>query len=146
MVNHVVIPGKPRGYYSVGARPDWKRKNAYHDWCKDMRGYFGICGHDIPFRPTKDRRLFIWTRAWFPNGTHSDPENVHKGLKDALCYEVVKDKKGKPKRKRGGGSDKHSGGCYDAPLYDKANPRLEVWWCWTSLAELLASVPSLSES
>lgn len=68
------------------------------------------------YRFAKTCPLRIQTRAFFENGVHSDPENVHKGIVDALFYN--------PDKKRRG-SDKHTGGQFEPPLYDKANPRVE---------------------
>ena len=57
----------------------------------------------------------VFTRCYFSKGTHADPENVHKGIKDALFYQ-----------KGGGTADKYTGGGYLPPMYDKDNPRVEV--------------------
>lgn len=68
-----------------------------------------------------NRPVYIRTAAFFRNGIHPDPENVHKGIKDALWW--------KPKGDRGLG-DKYTGGTYEPPMYDDDNPRVhvEVWW------------------
>lgn len=77
----------------------------------------------FPFLATsrEGARYFVQTVAFFRNGTHADPENVHKLLKDSLFYKV----------KRG---DKYTGGIYADPIYDKENPRVEVW-VWKTKGE-----------
>jgi len=64
---------------------------------------------------TRDKAIMVFTRCYFASGVHADPENVHKGVKDALFYQ-----------KGGGTADKYTGGGYLPPMYDKKNPRVEV--------------------
>lgn len=63
---------------------------------------------------TKLAPLLIGTVAYFVNGIHPDPENVHKLTKDALFWKV-----------RGG--DKWTGGVYVPPRYSREQPRTEVF-------------------
>jgi hypothetical protein len=58
--------------------------------------------------------LYIGTIAYFVNGIHPDPENVHKLVKDALFWKVV-------------GGDKWTGGVYLPPRYSRIDPRTEVF-------------------
>jgi len=62
---------------------------------------------------TRERPVSIYTRAFFADGRHPDPENVRKAIADALFY-------GQP------GGDKYTGGAFCPPVYDKSNPRVEV--------------------
>ena len=52
--------------------------------------------------------------------SHADPENIRKGIADALCYN---EKASKNKRK---GKDKWIGGSFPPPRYDPAHPRVIV--------------------
>ena len=73
-------------------------------------------GLKVPLQATGEKPLCICTVAWFRNGVHPDPENVRKGIADALF------KAGE------GGGDKYTGGTFYPPMYAK-NPRVivEVW-------------------
>ena len=70
----------------------------------------------------------IRTVAYFKDGSHPDPGNVQKGVCDALFYDPEKAALAKLKRKKGTGKgdDKHTGGSFAPPLYDKENPRVVV--------------------
>lgn len=112
VLHRFTVPGRPVGYYAQGKQPNWKRKVAYENYKKLVQHCAFAAG--VPqLIATKDRPLWIHTTAYFPNGVHCDPGNVQKGVVDALFY-----------RKRGG--DKHTGGSFEPPLYDKDNPRVEV--------------------
>lgn len=78
---------------------------------------------ELPLKATKYAPLFFDTIAYFTNGVHCDPENVHKLVKDSLFYTPPEEGKNKKKKR---GSDKYTGGFYDDPLYDKDNPRVEI--------------------
>jgi len=110
------IPGVARGYttHNRGGRPS-KAIIAYWQYMEDTRK---VAKHKakmpIPLESPRDQPLMIFTRCYFKDGRHPDPENVHKGIKDALFY----------KAKDG---DKHTGGHYLPPLYDKQNPRVDVF-------------------
>jgi len=60
----------------------------------------------------------VTTISFFRNKQHPDPENVHKGIIDALMYGF--------KQRKVRANDKHIGGEYVHPKYDAANPRVEV--------------------
>lgn len=112
MIMSFVVPGKPVGYYSVGKVPNWARMKQYHSYMMEVQRCAKLAGIALPLTATKDAPILIKTKAYFPNGVHCDPENVRKGVSDALFY--------------GGSGDKHTGGSFPPPLYDKANPRVEV--------------------
>ncbi len=102
----------PVGYTILMGR--WgKRKTKYIEYKKLVQS---LCPIELPLRADVTHPILVETQAYFEHGTHPDPENVHKGIKDALFYGL----KGK------GGGDKYTGGSYDPPLYDKENPRVIV--------------------
>jgi hypothetical protein len=71
---------------------------------------------------TRARQLWFVVWPYFSGNRHADPENVAKGLRDALCYAGKK-----LGRKKGHGDDKWCGGIHPPPLFDKQNPRVDVW-------------------
>ena len=101
-------PLRPKlvGYYTKGARPNWTRANEYHAWKDHVREHAPA---GLP-QPAQGQpvRVDIW--CWFADGTHNDPENVRKGVVDALY----------PK------GDKFVFGYHHFPQYDPQNPRVEV--------------------
>lgn len=101
-------PQRPKlvGYYTKGKTPNWRRLTEYHAWKDHVREYV----RDTLPEPTKEQpvRLDVW--CYFENGTHNDPENVRKGIVDALF----------PK------GDKHVYGYHHFPQYDAADPRVYV--------------------
>jgi hypothetical protein len=99
------------------ATPFVKRK-AYSEWCKMVREVAAYAGGlKLPLAATKTEPAVIVTRSWFRDGRHPDPENVRKAIADALMYQG---RTGKGLR------DKFCGGAFGAPLYDEADPRVEV--------------------
>ncbi len=94
------------GYYTKGARPNWARMNEYHDWKDHVREHVPAV---LP-APTKERPVRVDVHCYFASGTHADPENVRKGIVDALFP----------------GGDKHVYGYHHHPLYDPADPRVVV--------------------
>lgn len=125
------VPGKPVGFYVLGARPDWKRKKAYHEYLRHVRRCAAEAGVDLDqISATKDRPLVVVTEAYFLNGHHPDPENVRKAVCDAIFY--------RPRGRGRGTADKYCGGRFTPPLYDHDNPRVEVFLeapgFWPSLA------------
>ena len=128
------VSGEPLGYYAMGKTPNWERKRRYHAWCLRVRVAALQAGIALPLVATKGRPLWLKTLAFFRDGRHCDPENTHKGVKDALFYSgAVKIRNagaltisnGKSRKKPKGG-DKYTGGAYAPPLYDPQNPRVEI--------------------
>lgn len=125
------IPGDPKGYYAQAGRLKWKmskqqraRAEKYRKWQGDValcylagRRWCTALIPALPLEATKDRPLRIETVSYFRNGRHPDPENVHKGIVDALFRWSL-------------GGDRHVGGTFRPPLYDKDNPRVEVLVRW----------------
>lgn len=68
------------GYYTQGKQPNWTRMKEYHAWKDHVRkaAALGVpeCGASRPVR------LDVW--CYFGSGVHPDPENVRKGIVDAL--------------------------------------------------------------
>jgi len=111
------VPGHPSGYYSQGRGRENLRAKRYHAWCRRVRDFAIMAGVQLPLTSSREHQLIVTTRAYYYDGNHHDPENTQKGVCDALFYGG----KGRPR-----GSDKHVGGSYSPPLYDKENPRVEV--------------------
>lgn len=94
------------GYYTKGARPNYARMNEYHDWKDHVRA--NVPG-ELP-SATKEQPVRLDVYCYFASGTHADPENVRKGIVDALFP----------------GGDKFVFGYHHFPQYDPQNPRVEV--------------------
>lgn len=135
-----IIPGKPVGYVATTHRGKWTLNyQRFATYAKHVRACAKAAGIHIPVVATKKKPLTIRTVAYFPNGIHCDPGNVQKGVVDALFYDEeaaamakflkkagkkLSVKKGV--RRTGKGDDKHTGGSFPPPLYDKENPRVVV--------------------
>lgn len=106
------IEGDPVGYCTNNGRQyNTKRKKKYLDYKMLVQQCAPI---NLPLEASRDEPLIITTVCYFRHGTHPDPENVHKGIKDALFYGAK------------GVGDKYTGGQYEPPLYDRQRPRVEV--------------------
>lgn len=110
------------GFYVQGKQPNWTRLKRYRQWQVHIQECAVMAGVSLPLRPTKDLPLYIVTIAYFASGTHCDPGNTFKSVVDALCYVSPDEQALGVKR----GSDKHMGGLFFTPQYDKQNPRVEV--------------------
>lgn len=126
------VPGDPVGYYAHGSHPNWTRMKQYHAYKAKVQLYAATAGLVLPIIATKDAPAYICVTPYFRTGVHCDPGNVQKGICDALFW--TKDKSVK------GSGDKHTGGAFTAPKYDRENPRVEVLVTWTEPATLLAGV------
>lgn len=124
-----VVPGKPRGYVATTYKSKFKRgfdaaayKSylRYAAYCKHVRRCARAAGVELPIVSGPQNPLLIKTIAYFKNGVHADPENIRKGIADALCYN---EKGAKNSRK---GKDKWIGGSFPPPRYDPDNPRVIV--------------------
>lgn len=124
-----VVPGRPRGYVATTYRSKFSRgfdASAYKSYlrytayCKHVRRCAAAAGVELPIVSSSKNPLLIKTIAYFESGVHADPENVRKGIADALCYN---EKAGKDKRK---GKDKWIGGSFPPPRYDPEDPRVIV--------------------
>lgn len=94
------------GYYTKGAQPNWGRLSEYNAWKDHVREQVP---EPMP-EATRERPVRVDVTCYFTNGTHPDPENVRKGIVDALFP----------------GGDKFVYGYHHYPLYDAANPRVLV--------------------
>jgi hypothetical protein len=95
------------------------RKKKYEDYKKHVQQCAMAAGVKLPLVATRDHPLLVDTVAYFETGVHPDPENIRKGIADALFY-VPKGMGGK------GSADKHTGGSFPPPKYDRLNPRVKV--------------------
>lgn len=118
-----VVPGPPVGFKSTTKRSKYnKAYQSYVEYKKTVQLYAKVSGLRLPLKATKDSQLMIRTVAYFKNGTHPDPENVNKGVRDALFY---RQKDQRSSRSTGKGDDKHTGGSFPPPRYSDA-PRVIV--------------------
>lgn len=115
VLHRFTVDGDPVGYYALGKHPNWKRRQQYHDYKRSVQRAAELAGVGR-LVATADVPLLIHCRAYFRTRVHPDPENVRKGVCDALFY-----------RRRGRGcADKYCGGSFPPPLYDPSHPRVEV--------------------
>ena len=113
-------PSKPlrpvlEGYYTSGKTPNWGRLKRYHNWkdhvkatvTRELANY----GIELPAVSNSYKtRVQLNIHTYFFNGVHNDPENVRKGIVDALFPD----------------GDKWVYGYHSYPMYDRENPRVEV--------------------
>lgn len=113
------VPGDPRGYTTTTYRDKGRssRYQKYKEYCQRVREYASMAGVPIPLTANKDTQLMIKTFAYFRGGVHCDPENVRKGVCDALFYDPLNKKKG---------DDKWTAGFFPPPRYDEEEPRVVV--------------------
>lgn len=97
------------GYYTKGKTPNWTRVNEYHAWKDHVRLH--APRELLALRPRDEAsRVRLDVVCYFAHGTHGDPENVRKGIVDALFPH----------------GDKWVYGHHDHPHYDPQRPRVEV--------------------
>ncbi|KQR22903.1 hypothetical protein [Deinococcus sp. Leaf326] len=99
-----VDPTKPPvlklvGYYTTGKTPNWSRLKEYQGWKDHVRAAAPPVPQATDAAPV---RVDVW--CYFASGTHADPENVRKGIVDALFP----------------GGDKYVYGYHHHPLYSDA--------------------------
>lgn len=99
-----VVPGHAVGYYTQGARPNWQRLKAYHAYKEAVQIVARVAGVRLPLSATEAAPLLISTQLFCVKRVHHDPENVHKGIVDALFYGAA-------------GGDKHVGGRFEPAVY-----------------------------
>ncbi len=89
----------------------WDRIKRYLDWKKYVQ--MSALLLKFPRKPASEyEKVCLNCMIYFENGVHSDPENVRKGIQDALFE-----------------GDKHVIGAYDYG-YNKENPRTEIEIMW----------------
>lgn len=114
-MHRFIVDGTPRGYcIQMGKYQNTKVKRRYVEYKQLVQAVASLVGIELPLQASKEKPVHIYTKAFFKDGVHPDPENVHKGVKDALFY------------KAGGAGDKYTGGAYEPPLYDPERPRVEI--------------------
>ncbi|MFB9995138.1 RusA family crossover junction endodeoxyribonuclease [Deinococcus oregonensis] len=94
------------GTPTKGKTPNWTRLNEYNAWKDYVRE--SVSG-PLP-APTQAAPVRVDVWCYFQNGTHNDPENVRKGIVDALFP----------------AGDKYVYGYHHFPQYDAKNPRVEL--------------------
>ena len=98
------IPGDPIGYVRMTGRGKFTaRAKRYHAWMVAVQVEARKAGFRLPMEATEAAPLRIDAYATFKNRRHPDPENVRKGIVDALFY--------------GGNGDKFVFGYHAAPRY-----------------------------
>ncbi len=114
-----VVPGPPVGFGNqLGRFKFTKKKVRYIEYMKKVQAIAAALV-ELPLKASHaGEAIRVTTHSFFVNGVHPDPENVHKGIKDALFYA--------PKGTAKGCGDKYTGGSYSWPLYDAHEPRVEV--------------------
>lgn len=110
-----VVWAHPVGYTTTtrGSKKSSVAVRKYWRYCERVRMFAEEQGAKMPLESPPDDPWYIFTVAVFADGTHADPENIHKGIKDALFYKAEF-------------GDKHTGGAYCEPLYSKENPCVVV--------------------
>lgn len=108
-----VVYGQPRGFQSGAGK--WNKRTAlsrrYYDMVVDRAESLGL---KVPLYAEEAYPVFLFTTCYFDTHQHCDPDNAHKGIKDALFYKAK-------------GGDKYTYGAYDPPLYDRPNPRCIIY-------------------
>lgn len=109
---------KPRlrkliGYYTRGARPDAIRLQEYLDWKAHVQMQARLQRLTLP-RATQGQPVRVDVVGHFEGGVHCDPENLRKGIVDALWP----------------AGDRWVYGYHHHPLYDAENPRAVVTITW----------------
>lgn len=121
------VPGKPVGYYAVGARPNCKRMNEYHAYLQHVRFHALHANVTLPLKASERYPIRINTVAYFADRRHADPENIRKGISDSLFYVSKADRAmRKALRLPAPTGDKYCFGSFEPPRYDAKNPRVEV--------------------
>lgn len=110
------VEGKAVGYYTMGARPNWDRMNAYHQYKQHVQWAAKANGLKLPLRATEAQPVKVTTRLFAATRVHHDPENVQKAVVDSLFYGAK-------------GGDKHVGGSYSWATYGQGE-RVEIEIKW----------------
>lgn len=113
-IQGVIFSGRPQGFTVMTRRGSWAsaRAKRYIAWKKFVQAEAARQGWQ-PERFPGGAGLAIFSQAFFENGVHPDPENVHKGIVDSLFWSMK-------------GGDKQLGGAFGPPQYSKTDPRVEV--------------------
>jgi len=104
-----LIPGKAVGYYTMGKHPNFQRRADYYAYADRVRWEARQAGASLPLVASELEPLFIETRMRSLTRVHHDPENVAKGICDALFYAG--------KNAKRNSSDKYCGGQFHPSTY-----------------------------
>jgi hypothetical protein len=113
------VAGEPVGY-TIALQRRAPRVKRYHDYCALVRWAALEAGLVLPIEAKEDAPVYLYTQAVFGRRQFPDPENVHKGIKDALFY-------AKRGRGRGRGDDRWTGGQYEAPAFAETPEDVGTW-------------------
>ena len=91
-----IVPGRPVGYTRQTTRSKWTpQAKRYHEYQEAVRAYATAAGLSVPLLATADDPVFIdvqlhlnaadW-KSYASGAPFPDPENVRKGIVDALFY------------------------------------------------------------
>jgi hypothetical protein len=115
------VEGEPVGY-TIALQLWAPRVKRYHDFCELVRFSALQAGVDLPIVATEAAPVYLYTQAVFGRRRFPDPENVHKGIKDALFYAKRSGIRG-----RGRGDDRWTGGQYEAPAFAETPADVGTW-------------------
>lgn len=89
--------------------PDYQK---YYMWKNIVISRFALTYKKMPpMILKKDQKYYVDVMIYFKNKKHGDPDNIAKGINDAIFVKPL--------------SDKYVAGSYDF-AYDKENPRVEI--------------------
>ena len=112
------VPGKPVGYQTMTRGGRFSAKaTKYHAWMERVKTLALSAGWRQP-EATFERPVYVETTAFYADKRGPDPENVRKGIVDALF----------PSRR--GAGDKYVWGRHGRWEIDARRPRVEVLITW----------------
>lgn len=120
-ITKFIVPGDPGGYLRMTQGQVKLMKIPRHKLTPNLlkvydrierylsyKEFVNYCGLKLKFERSPRKRILLHVMIYFRNNKHPDPENVRKGIQDALFT-----------------TDKYVAGCYDFD-YDKDSPRAEI--------------------
>jgi hypothetical protein len=113
------IEGEPVGY-TIALQRHAPRVKRYHAYCELVRVAALQAGVALPVEATEAQPVYLYTQAVYRCRRFPDPENVHKGIKDALFYR-------RRRAGRGHGDDRWTGGQYEAPAFAETPADVGTW-------------------
>jgi hypothetical protein len=113
------VDGEPVGY-TIAFQRNAPRVKRYHQFCELVRFSALQAGLVLPIEATEAEPVYLYTQAVYGRRRFPDPENVHKGIKDALFYQ-------RRLAIRGRGDDRWTGGQYEAPAFAETPADVGTW-------------------
>jgi hypothetical protein len=113
------VDGEPVGY-TIAFQRHAPRVKRYHQFCELVRFSALQAGLSLPIEATEAEPVYLYTHAVYGRRRFPDPENVHKGIKDALFYQ-------RRLAIRGRGDDRWTGGQYEAPAFAETPADVGTW-------------------